>query len=587
MTKQKITSLKNFSYQQLLFLCCIAAIIINFFVSLSSKFTHLTIILNNYVLSTVFVFTILTLLYALILFLTNLFNHTSVHCRSYAFLIMTPLVLLLLMDINQPLTLPLVTIFLAQCIFLFVLSHQTLFQRQAILSSKAFLSIFALLYFVWACYINIQKFNYIAPFNPRDYADFNQLLWNTIHGRFFQLSSYGSLFACHNNWFYMLLLPFYALAPHPLTLMFLKAGLLSLCVIPCFLIIKRIVPTLAIVPITLVIMLNPHFISQNFNAPHEICFAPFFLLFMFYFFRTARFFPFLLFLLISLSIKEQVLIIPIMIGVYAFFEKRKALWVVTPIIIGIVWGLFSIMIILYFNQLYPTAPKSTWLITDLGSRFFQSQNNLLDSLMTGVQTSNLSKGLMLQSALKDLSGPVGIIVPFFSFTSLLGLPELILTLLSDRISMLGPNWHYNVIFICFFLVGTVEGLKKISSFSIFKKLHIDQNIIIFLLSILLLSSTVIHYDTWIDITKYSKYTQRSIALKTALTLIPSDASVTASRSVVVYVSSREHFSLLEQQSYLDYILIDNSNTILDPQIIENYTTIFHQNNFKVLKKSNL
>ncbi len=134
--------------------------------------------------------------------------------------------------------------------------------------------------------ITIRQYNYFSTFNPKDLAIYNQTFWNTIHGRIFQNSAYGSNFSCHNSPFFFLLIPFYYFAPHPVTLLFLKTTLLALSVIPLYFILRGIISEEEVIlPLVSAYLLYPYLVSQNFTAPHEISYAPFFLLSAFYFYQ--------------------------------------------------------------------------------------------------------------------------------------------------------------------------------------------------------------------------------------------------------------------------------------------------------------
>jgi len=586
MSNQSKASWESFLIKEFFLLIGFAAIMTNFLLSLTPQFALLENIFSNDLSSFTAVFCVTVLLFLITLVLTICFKTSVQSSRMYALVTLSPVILLPLVNTDKGIIIPLLIILGMQMLFYVILSHQAVFQKDSTILSKLLVASFALIYFVWACFINIEKFNHFTFFNPVDFAIYNQTFFNTINGRFFLNSTYGSNFTSHNTWFYLLLVPFYALFAHPLTLMVLKSFFLSLSVIPFYLIIKDTVKPLARVPIILMFLVNPYLISQNFNPPHEICYVPFFLLFAFYFFKKQRFLPFMIFLCICLSIKEHLAMIAVMFGIYALFEQKKRKWILIPVLLGILWGLFSIGILHHFNQIYSSGPKSSWLITDLINRFFLSESNLFDSLRHGIQTSNIRHGILFRSAVIDLLSPVGFILPFLSTISLLSLPELILNLLSDRIALLGPTRHYNIIVVCFFLIAMVEGLKKISLMPFVKNLKMDRNILILLLSLVLLSSNILRYDSWIHLTTFTKDQERSQTLRKAIHAVPQEASVSVPKYLAVHVSSRRHYALLKDKKYLDYVIFDK--TILSddsPLFFKNYVPIFDQNNIMVIKKS--
>ncbi|MCM8789826.1 MAG: DUF2079 domain-containing protein [Candidatus Omnitrophica bacterium] len=234
--------------------------------------------------------------------------------------------------------------------------------------------LFSGFYLIFFLITALRQYNLFSNFNPKDFAIYNQTFWNTIHGRIFQNTTYGSNFSCHNSPFFFLLVPFYYLFPHPLTLQYIKTILLLSSLIPFYLIIRQIITSeCAILALMLTFLLFPFLISQNFVAPHEITYAPFFALFTYYFYQRRKFCLYILFLLITLFIKEHLALVAIMFGIHALWNRRNLRWIIFPIAVGIIWGLFSLWVINYFQKIYNSHIDAAWFIVDLKRRFLQSR----------------------------------------------------------------------------------------------------------------------------------------------------------------------------------------------------------------------
>jgi len=420
-----------------------------------------------------------------------------------------------------------------------------------------------------------------------DVALYNQIQWNNIHGRFFQSSISGSNFVTHNSPFLILLSPFYAVYPHPITLIALKSLFLALSAIPFYLILGRIVHRGAVLPLMLGYLFYPFIVGQNFNAPHEVCFLPPFLLFSFYFFLTGRFKNFIIFLLFSLSIKEHIALIAVMYGIYACFLKREKKWIVTPILLGVLWGIFSIWIIYYFQKLYNVDPYPAWLIENIKDRFIRPETDVLSGIWWGLKTSNLRNSNSLCS-IYSLFSPVGVILPFFSLVMFLGMPELMINLVAS-IPLIYPEWHYNIVVACFILIGCVMTIKRLSE-KIFKwkeaiKPYQTQVLLAWFLCFCVMS----HFFFWWDYTVIRQKPRYVQTMNAAIRLIPDKASVSAPKRLVAYVSNRRDYFLMEDKRKGDYIVTDDSRGIKghfsDKKQADRYITVFEKEGIFVYKKS--
>lgn len=573
---------KSIPPKYLIFIIIVWLVIFDFILSAYFANAFLRAILANYLSSSFFLFFIAC---CLIFIFVLCLRKNPEPIRSLIIL----LPILLLSFWPQPQTtflmlLPLSIVITAQIIFykiLFLKEDLPLENKPG--KEKAALLIIIILYFSVFGYLSIAKFNALDFFNPKDFGLFNQIFWNTIHGRFFLNSTYGSHFACHNSPFYLLLVPFYYLFPNPLTLLILKIMLLALSAIPFYLITRDILKQATPLPLVVGFLLFPFIVGQNFSPPHESGYAPLFILFTYYFFRVKKFMPFICFLLITISIKEPYALVAVMFGCYAFFKKRSAAWVIYPIITGISWFVLSIALINYFQGLYQPHSNSAWFFVYLKKSFLsQGKNGSLVPLLYLLRNSNLANWHSLKSIF-SLFFSTGIAPALLSSISLLGLPELFVNLVACNLNMFSPIWHYNTVFSCFILLGTVEGIKKISSFIYHKKyLKISEQKIQLLLSIFVLSSILIQSHTWIRFASYKKDAAYIKEAKETLSLVPPNASISVPRKLAIIVSDREKYSIIGDESgkddALDYIVIDNPQmkAYLKADLNSDYNQIFRR-----------
>ena len=162
-----------------------------------------------------------------------------------------------------------------------------------------------------------------------DLAVFDQVLWNTIHGRF--MESTLSLARCEPHSFFgdhfspalLLLLPPYAVFPHPETLIVVQTISLVLGVWPIYLFARRFLAASdqRLVWVAAYLLSAPLSFIALFDF-HEITLAVAPLGFAMYFLATRRTLPMILSLVIALLAKEEVALIGVGFGVALAFQGR-------------------------------------------------------------------------------------------------------------------------------------------------------------------------------------------------------------------------------------------------------------------------
>ena len=162
-----------------------------------------------------------------------------------------------------------------------------------------------------------------------DLAVFDQVMWNTVHGRF--MESTISLARCEPHSFFgdhfspalLLLVPPYALFPHPETLIVAQTISLALGAWPIYLLARRSLPTSAqrLVWVAAYLLSAPLSFIVLYDF-HEITLAVAPLGFAMYFLATRRTMPMVLCLVLALLAKEEVALIGVGFGVALAFQGR-------------------------------------------------------------------------------------------------------------------------------------------------------------------------------------------------------------------------------------------------------------------------
>ena len=170
-----------------------------------------------------------------------------------------------------------------------------------------------------------------------DLAVFDQVLWNTVHGRF--MESTISLARCEPHSFFgdhfspalLLLVPAYVLFPHPETLIVVQTIALALGVWPIYLLARRFLPSSEqrLVWVAAYVLSAPLSFIALYDF-HEITLAVAPLGFAMYFLATRRTVPMVLCLMLALLAKEEVALIGVGFGVALAFQGR---WRASAIVI--------------------------------------------------------------------------------------------------------------------------------------------------------------------------------------------------------------------------------------------------------------
>lgn len=187
-------------------------------------------------------------------------------------------------------------------------------------------------------FINLSVYRYYNfHFIDWDLAFFSQAMWNLLHGKQF-VSLFGiNFFSNHSNLIAFLVLPFYRVWPHPLLLVFLKIFSFAGGALLFYHIAKK---SIGFFPALALMCLYLFYIPNLFGLIYEFHFeslAPFFLFLLYYAFTENKKVLFFLTAVVLMLIKENMPLIIIAFGIYAFFSKKKdrIFWSALPITSGI------------------------------------------------------------------------------------------------------------------------------------------------------------------------------------------------------------------------------------------------------------
>lgn len=298
-----------------------------------------------------------------------------------------------------------------------------------------------------------------------DLGQYNQTLWASLRGRIFwstlEETSPESYLSTHISPFLLMLLPIYAIRQSPLTYLFLRSLALSLAAVPLFYCLRRITLSgVAGLILSGAFLLHPEIVSQHFTSGYEVVFVAAFFFAAFYFFMEKRFGLFIFFLVMVLAVREDFVPAALMFAVYALIRRRSKVWILTPLVLFIVWQMANLVIFdasivhFTFNLYYG----------HLGN----SPSEMMKTIITHPVYTLEEVSSYHASYLYNLMAPAGLVLPLAGAASLFALPNLALTLTrgQDISAAAGGISHYSVLVVAAFwlgLAGFINMVQKMVS----------------------------------------------------------------------------------------------------------------------------
>jgi uncharacterized membrane protein len=291
-------------------------------------------------------------------------------------------------------------------------------------------------------------------------------------------------------------------------------------------------------------LLNTTILNQMNFEFFELHLLPFLLFLAYYFWQKKKFFLHILFLSLSLFVREEIFAIVFMFGIYSFLKKREWKWGLSPIFLGLIWGFFSYKVIIPFFS--PTGSYPFYYIVVEGFKKFN-------------MGSLISRENILY--LYWLLGPLFIILPFFSWEWIIGLPILFGALYTPHYGAKDVGYWYHVIIVSILFISLSVAIKFIGN-RFLKRLNPEKTKLIFASSVLMLTvafSGIYQVDKIVNFKRLT--TSPRPILEEVIKLVPPDASILAPRYTTPYFANRLHvyFAIEQiQKKCSDFVLIDTN-----------------------------
>src|SRR5579871_5805456 len=311
-----------------------------------------------------------------------------------------------------------------------------------------------------------------------DLGNMDQVIWNTLHGRFFVFTNRGwdyygppTRLAIHVEPILLPLSLLYLIHSSPETLLIFQTLALGLGAIPVFLLARHWLPRWPLVGVLLVItyLFAPALMGENLFDFHPVALATPLLLAAMLAMEKRRYGWFLLAAGLAAMCKEDIGISVAMLGIYIAFwqggpreaaKGRRWLGLLTAGV-SLAWSAICFLVIIPHFLDSPQVGNNYWeRYAGLGSTPGQAILHLITQpWLIFVTILTLDKlryilGLLLTGGLLGLLFAPVALIP--------GLPELAINVLSDKPAQYSGVYHYNAVMVAFLLVATILGTAKVA-----------------------------------------------------------------------------------------------------------------------------
>ncbi|MDP8248636.1 MAG: DUF2079 domain-containing protein [Candidatus Tritonobacter lacicola] len=319
-------------------------------------------------------------------------------------------------------------------------------------------------------YVKYQSFS----FHDIDLALLNQATWNTARGNLVSHSPGEATIFNGGHVFLVLfiIVPLYAFFSSPMTLLFLQSMALALGAWPVYLMARDLLKPSGGLIFAFCYLIYPALNYVSLFEFHPVAFSTPLLLFMFLFYIRRKWGLFLLFMVLSLSCREDVAIPVIAVGIFCLIQaccKPRGLravqlkWGLVPLLSGIIWFIVCIKFIQPRFSL-PQIMTATGGSVMLGfySWLGNSPGEICHTLV--FHPGKVLRGVLIAPKLvyfKDLFLPLAFVSIFSPSGLLMALISLSEGLLSQRFTHYSIRYQYTSIITPFVFISAVYGVRNI------------------------------------------------------------------------------------------------------------------------------
>lgn len=441
-----------------------------------------------------------------------------------------------------------------------------------------FISIFCFIaYFTFFTFLRHETFRS----GRFDLGNMSQTVWNTAHGRFFQLTNPDgteiiSRLGVHADFILILLAPFYYIWSDPRTLLIIQTVIVAF---GAFYVYEIAVTLLKKERLSLLIAITYLF---NFWVQEQVIFdfhavtlATTFLLAAFYYLLVKERKSFILFLVLALLTKENVYLISALFGLFLIFRKQY--------IAG--FSLFIVSIVIFYllmTYFIPGARGTNHFALSYLSYLGGSTGEIITNLITKPQIiMSVIFSFETLKYIETLLLPLGFLSIFSPFLLFFAAPDIAINILSTNVNLRSYEYHYGALIIPFVYITAIYGIRFL----------IKRKIPVAFITIYLVIMTAIstyYYSPLPGMREgdIGPFVQNNQKIHEYLKIIPASATVAASNNVAAHLSHREYIYVVPHGiDKAEYVVFYHENpevqSMLNPL---DFTLLIQDGDFYLYKK---
>jgi uncharacterized membrane protein len=406
-----------------------------------------------------------------------------------------------------------------------------------------------------------------------DLGIFDQTVWNTVNGRPFRLTNMVGLDSSLDQHVEPILLPvslFYLIYSSPKTLLVLQTIVIAIGAWPLYLLAReKLRSEFGGIVFAAAYLLFPALEAANLFDFHATSLAPAFLLWAFYFLEKEKDLWFIVFSVLAMSCKEEMPLLIAMMGLYAFFLRKRKKLGTTMIVVALIWFYVAVYIVIPWAN---PQGKSPYLVyyKDWG-------NDPLEIALTIIKQR--AWWLIFDKSnfdyLFSLLLPLAFLPVFYLPILLIALPSLAINLLSSNMSMHHLEWaHYASPIVPFVVLAALWGAGFLIQ-RLGKGVPGGGKSLSYLLSCLVLVCSLGYhrYQGFSPLSfgfKWPVVTEHHRLIQKFIDMIPPTASLSAQFNLNPHLSQRENIYVYPNFQDADYVFLDISYLVAERVNKDNY-----------------
>ena len=333
-----------------------------------------------------------------------------------------------------------------------------------------------ILYFTSASFLRYDNF-YTGRF---DLGNMDQAVWNTLHGRIFQITDPNgtniiSRLSFHADFILVLIAPLYKIWSSPKTLLLLQTFILGFGAIFVYFLAQEILKNKKIALVfSLSFLFSPSVSYTNLYDFHPVTLATTFLLATTYFFIKRKYFFFIIFAILAALTKEEVWAVVSVYGLLMVFSSLKKLISIGNLkdkklllesVFGIILFTFCAGIFYYLVSFaIPQSRGGEHFALSYYSDFGNSPTSIIKNIIFEPQKTFLtifSLGKIYY--LYQLFIHVGFLSLFSPLFLLFAIPDLLVNTLSNNSQLHQIYYQYTATITPFIFISAIYGVKNLRS----------------------------------------------------------------------------------------------------------------------------